>query len=1155
MSTPPPCPETGRLKELLEGSLPEPARAEQTRHVEGCERCQRKLEELSAEAGPATEIAWRLGKGRPAPEPALREALDALKADTAPDGEQAERPGVAEIALDFLSPAKKPGHLGLLGHYEVSAVLGRGGMGVVLQAFDQTLHRVVAIKVMPPQLAANPTARKRFVREAQAAAAVRNDHVIDIHAVEEANGLPYLAMEYIAGQSLQERLDRTGPLELKEVLRIGMQVAAGLAAAHAQGLIHRDVKPANILLENGVQRVKITDFGLARAVDDASLTQSGVVAGTPEYMAPEQARGEAVDHRADLFSLGSVLYACCTGRAPFRASGSMAVLKRVCEDTPRSIREVNPGIPDWLVAIVARLHAKDPARRFQSASEVTELLGRHLVRLQQPGVVGPVANLPADPTAGWQPARRRRRWAAAALLFLLGTLGLTEVTGATRVAATVIRLFTPDGTLVVQVDDPRVQVTVEGDGGLVIRGAGPHEVRLRPGSYRLQATRDGQPVKTEVVTIARGDRQVVSVSLEPTDPRRPASSFRFQPPPPGPLDRLDPATIPAAERFPWQPRELVAVLGEHRGSHWSPPKHVAVSPDGKLAASAGDDSLIYVWEADTLRLRALLRGHTGGVWGVAFAPDSRRLLTGGEDRTLRLWDLETGREVRCFRGHTGWVNSVTFSPDGCRALSGSGDRTVRLWDVETGRERGRLEGHTAIVCTVAFSPDGAYALSGGDDRTMRLWDVNTGKEVRCFRGHTDCYRVVCFLPDGRRALSCSHDHTLRLWDLGSGKELRRFEEHSDAVFCVAVSPDGRRAISVSRDSTACVWEVETGQRLHRLPLKAVPNCVSFMPGGQQALVGCWGRTIHRFDVTAGKELGADRLVGGIAPAAWGSITPAAWRVAFSPDGRRLLSCMAEDVARLWDVGSGRQLRAFGTSLPVWGVDFYPDGRRVLCAGGGGMAVWDAENGQEVQRFEGAKGIWAVALSADGRRVLTAQQEDHTLQLWDAESGRPLSRFVGHGDSVVALAWSRDERRVLSGSWDKTVRLWDLERWGELWRYEGHAKKVWSVALSPDGSHAASADESGLVRLWDLGEGEPRARPLPRWHTGAVLSLAFSPDGRVLASAGEDGQIVLFDVAADRRLHAWQLPGPVFAVRFAPDARHLAAANANGTVYILRLPAR
>jgi serine/threonine protein kinase len=191
-------------------------------------------------------------------------------------------------------------------------------------------------------------------------------------------------MAYIPGHSLQDRIDETGPLELREILRIGMQAASGLAAAHAQGLVHRDIKPANILLENGVERVRITDFGLARAMDDATQTQSGVLAGTPQYMAPEQACGEAVDHRADLFSLGSVMYAMCTGHSPFRAETTVAVLRRICDGSPRPIRQVNPDVPDWLASIVHKLLAKSSNDRFQSADEVARVLAEQLAQLQQP---------------------------------------------------------------------------------------------------------------------------------------------------------------------------------------------------------------------------------------------------------------------------------------------------------------------------------------------------------------------------------------------------------------------------------------------------------------------------------------------------------------------------------------------------------------------------------------------------------------------------------------------------------------------------------------------------------------------------------------------------------------------------------------------------
>jgi serine/threonine protein kinase len=239
---------------------------------------------------------------------------------------------------------------------------------------------------------------------------VLHENVVSIHRVAEANGLPFLVMPYIPGDSLVKRLDQRGALELREILRIGMQVAAGLAAAHAQGLVHRDIKPGNILLDSGVERVTITDFGLARAADDASLTRSGVITGTPQFMSPEQARGEPVDARSDLFSLGSVIYAMCTGRAPFRAETAYGVLRRICEADARPIRELAPDVPAWLTEIVQKLHAKDRVDRFQSAGEVAELLGRWLSHLEQPATIPAPARLERRASKMLQPGLAKRLW-------------------------------------------------------------------------------------------------------------------------------------------------------------------------------------------------------------------------------------------------------------------------------------------------------------------------------------------------------------------------------------------------------------------------------------------------------------------------------------------------------------------------------------------------------------------------------------------------------------------------------------------------------------------------------------------------------------------------------------------------------------------------
>jgi eukaryotic-like serine/threonine-protein kinase len=370
------------IDRLLSRELPSEEQAALESHLEVCSTCRETLDAMTA------DLSW------------WREARDFLS-------EIDHEPFHGHALENFLAPTDDPRMLGRVGPYEIAGIIGLGGMGIVLKGFDGALNRYVAIKLLAPRLAASATARRRFAREAQAAATVMHDNVMAIHAVAESQGLPYFVMPYARGASLEKRIQQSGPLGVEEILRVGLQVAAGLAAAHAQGLVHRDIKPANILLEEGTERVKITDFGLARAADDASLTRSGVIAGTPQYMSPEQARGEAIDHRADLFSLGSVLYAMATGRPPFRADTPYGVLRRICETEPRPVSEINPAVPAWLAGVIARLHDKDPARRFESAAEVAALLEQCLAHVQQPSSI-PLPALLAEP------ARARRRWVISA---------------------------------------------------------------------------------------------------------------------------------------------------------------------------------------------------------------------------------------------------------------------------------------------------------------------------------------------------------------------------------------------------------------------------------------------------------------------------------------------------------------------------------------------------------------------------------------------------------------------------------------------------------------------------------------------------------------------------------------------------------------------
>jgi serine/threonine protein kinase len=463
------------------------------------------------------------------------------------------RPDDDDVPLGFLSPATRPDSLGRIGHYEVLEVLGKGGFGIVFRAFDDVLHRVVAVKVLSPQMAATSPARKRFLREARSSAAIRHDNVVQVYEVGE-QPLPYIAMEFIPGETLQQRLDRIGPVEPAEVVRIGRQIADGLAAAHASDLIHRDIKPGNVLIESGAQRVKITDFGLARAADDASISQSGVIAGTPMYMAPEQAKGETLDQRADLFSLGSVLYQMTTGRPPFRAVNTLAVLKRVAEDNPRPIREIIPETPQWLCDIIAKLHAKDPNERFQSAREVADVLADCEAQLKSHGVLRDFSRVPAVKPAAVRRSRRGR-WIAVAFVVITALFGLFG-----RPAWLTL---TNRGQLVIEPDTGLISVIVlKNDEGIInankihpmvtdwLGMKKPQKLTLPPGKYQLNVStypmgttvnqwevkasglfgsrQDWVAVErtSAIITVERGQRVILRPQMLtiPKPPERPAPS-------------------------------------------------------------------------------------------------------------------------------------------------------------------------------------------------------------------------------------------------------------------------------------------------------------------------------------------------------------------------------------------------------------------------------------------------------------------------------------------------------------------------------------------------------------------------------------------------------------------------------------------------------
>ena len=493
------------LRRLVCNDLSAKQTAEVHRHLDQCAACADKLQSIAADRWSWSDVVECL------PSDEYDSHVDAASlsvlgySSSCDDVRDNESLLSREIA-GWLDPTDNPQMLGRFAGYEIVGIIGHGGMGIVLKGFEASLNRYVAIKVLAPRLATSGAARKRFSREAQAAAAVRHDNVIAVHRVDEWHGLPFLVMPYVAGVSLQKRIDEEGPLSTEATLRVAAQVAAGLAAAHAQGLVHRDIKPANILLDQGVERVTITDFGLARAVDDASITRTGVVAGTPQFMSPEQAQAKALDHRSDLFSLGSLMYAMATGRPPFRGDENAEILKKIVDEPARNIRDVEPSVPDWLVEIIGWLHAKEQVARPQTADEVAELLEHWLAHIQQPNSVPEPTRLERTKNeAIGKPPSNWRRWIAAAAGGMLVVL-----------AAVIIQLETSKGTLRIVCEADGVPVLIrKGDkvvDRLVVNRDGA-SLRLFADDYvvEIEGEAGDVSISDRTIVVARGEESVAEI--------------------------------------------------------------------------------------------------------------------------------------------------------------------------------------------------------------------------------------------------------------------------------------------------------------------------------------------------------------------------------------------------------------------------------------------------------------------------------------------------------------------------------------------------------------------------------------------------------------------------------------------------------------------
>ena len=367
------CPSTEELALCLE-QVANPDTAI-TAHIESCSSCQNILEWIAGD-----ETFWEQAKQSLSVTAfdhnqykATTRIVESICAMSQPSGPTELDPlckHEIQQMTSMLEPASHPELLGRIGRYELEQLVGRGGMGLVFRAYDTELYRVVAVKTLAIHLIPMQAARERFVREGRACASLIHPHIVPVHDVITDGPVPALVMQYVAGPSLEQHIRDQGPLPLEQSLQLMEQLCEALIVAHEKGFVHRDIKPGNVLLEVDGSRALLTDFGLVRTLDDATITRSGMLAGTPEYMSPEQARGEAVDKASDMFSLGSLFYCMLAGHAPFQAVEPMAVMNQICHAEHTPIRELQAYLPEPVGRLLDRLLDKNPKTRLGSANEL-----------------------------------------------------------------------------------------------------------------------------------------------------------------------------------------------------------------------------------------------------------------------------------------------------------------------------------------------------------------------------------------------------------------------------------------------------------------------------------------------------------------------------------------------------------------------------------------------------------------------------------------------------------------------------------------------------------------------------------------------------------------------------------------------------------------